>query len=84
MNKSNEEILSLKEAAEFLKITESCMYKKTSSKQIPHYIPGGKKIYFKKSELENWILSHKVDSISESDSEITNYLSRNSKNQMSC
>lgn len=84
MSKSNEEILSLKEAAEFLKLSESCMYKKTSSKQIPHYVPGGKKIYFKKSELENWILSHKVDSINESNSEFTNYLSRNSKTPISC
>lgn len=83
MNKSNEEIFSLKEAAEFLKLSLSSMYKKTSLKQIPHYVPGGKKIYFKKSELENWALSHKVGSISESESDIAHYLSRNSNNQIS-
>jgi excisionase family DNA binding protein len=83
MNKSNEEILSLKEAAEFLKLSVSCMYKKTSSKQIPHYVPGGKRVYFKKSDLENWILSHKVDSINEVDSDINDYLNRTAKIQIS-
>lgn len=73
------EILSLKEASEFLKLSMSCVYKLTSQKQIPHYIPGGKRIYFKKSDLENWVFSNRINSDAEMSCEFENYLSRKSK-----
>ena len=69
-----EEILSLSEAAEFLKVSKSCVYKLTSAKKIPHFVPGGKKIYFKKSDLEDWILNSRVTPISEFENDTINYL----------
>lgn len=56
------EILSLREACIYLCISQSHMYKLTSSRKIPHYSPTGKLIYFKKSELEEWVLKHKRQS----------------------
>lgn len=79
-----EEILSLKEAAVFLKISKSCLYKKTSTKQIPHFVPGGKNIYFKKSDLEDWIFNEKVTPVSEIELETENYLNRMNKKWKSC
>ncbi len=76
MNNHNDEILSLSEAAEFLKISKSCLYKKSSQKQIPHYIPGGKKIYFKKSDLEDWLLKNRITPVAEIESKTESYLSR--------
>lgn len=74
MFKNYEEIISLSEAAKFLNVSKSCIYKITSQKQIPHYVPGGKKIYFRKEDLENWILKSKVDSVMETESITENFL----------
>jgi len=82
-NKVNEEILSLSDAAEFLKASKSFLYKMTSQKQIPHYIPSGKKIYFKKSDLESWILKNRVTPVSEIESDTQSYLSRKAKAEKS-
>jgi excisionase family DNA binding protein len=80
MNKQNEEILSLSEATDFLKIKKSCLYKKTSQKQVPYYKPPGcKQIYFRKSELEEWLLSNKIKTVAELETNADNYLSKTPK-----
>lgn len=56
-----EEFLSLKEAAAFLKICKSTLYKKTSLREIPFLKPGGKLILFKKEDLEMYITSKRVE-----------------------
>lgn len=50
-----EPYIGSKEAAEILRITENYLYNLTSTKKIPYYKPFGKKLYFKKSELQNFI-----------------------------
>jgi excisionase family DNA binding protein len=77
MKNNKDEILSLSEAAEFLKVSKSCIYKLTSAKKIPHFVPGGKRIYFKKSDLENWILQNRITPVAEIESKTESYLSRN-------
>jgi excisionase family DNA binding protein len=57
-------VLNLDEAATFLGISKSHLYKLTSTGGIPCYSPGGKKLYFNRSELEKWAL--------ESDEGLTN------------
>lgn len=51
--------LTLQEAAEFLGISKSYLYKLTSQRRISFYRPATKLIYFKRIELENWILKNK-------------------------
>ena len=77
----SKEILTLEEAAEYVQLSKSCLYKMTSSKEIPYYVPGGKKIYFRRIELDNWILNSKVNSVNESDLEVENYLGRTKKSR---
>jgi excisionase family DNA binding protein len=77
----SKEILSLEEAAEYLQLSKSCLYKMTSSKEIPYYVPGGKRIYFRRIELENWILNSKVNSVNEFDCDLENYLGRTQKSK---
>ncbi len=80
MKTKDEEIQSLKEAAEFLKVSKSCLYKKTSQKQVPYYKPPGcKQIYFRKSELEDWLLSNKIKTVAELETNTDNYLSKTPK-----
>lgn len=53
------DVLSLKEASEYLSITEGYMYKHTMNNSIKCFRPNGKKIYFKRSDLDNWMLTNK-------------------------
>lgn len=74
------EILTIEEASEFLGLSVSRLYKMTSNKEIPHYKPGGKKIYLNRNEIEGWILNSRVASIYEFDEKLDSYLSRTDKN----
>ena len=58
------EFLNLKEAASFLNLASQTIYGLTSKRGIP-FLKRGKKLYFKKSELENWINEGKHQSIDE-------------------
>jgi excisionase family DNA binding protein len=57
---SKQDFLNVKEAAEFLDYSKSYLYKLTQLKIIPHYKPNGKKLYFKRSDLGNWITRNKI------------------------
>ena len=78
-NIQQKEILTLKEISEYLQLSKSCLYKMTSKKEIPFYSPGGKKIYFHKKEIDDWVFNSRVIPISEIDEEVENYISRTSK-----
>lgn len=57
---TNKEILSLDEASLFLNASKSQLYKLTRTLAIPHYKPGGKAIYFYKSEILEWVKEHPI------------------------
>ena len=65
--KSQKSVLTLKEAAEFMGLSQSYLYKLTSKCKLPFYKPSGKMIYFNKEELENWLLRNKSNSENEID-----------------
>jgi len=50
-----DKMMSLKEVAIFLNRAQQTVYGFTSKQQIP-FIKKGKKLYFRKSELEKWIM----------------------------
>ncbi len=62
---ANKKPLTFDEAREFLNVSKSTLYKMTFSKKIPHSKPGGKRIYFKKSDLVEWMLKDPVRSHTE-------------------
>jgi excisionase family DNA binding protein len=47
--------LTLKEAAEFLDFSRSYLYRLTSQGRVPCYKPEGKRVYFDRAELVNWL-----------------------------
>jgi len=63
------EVLTLEEAAQFLGVTKSSLYKMTHFQTIPYYKPSGKLVYFEKSELLSWLRKNKVLSKDEIDEE---------------
>lgn len=62
------EFLTTKEAAAYLGMALSYLYKLTAKKSIPFYTPTGKKIYFKKSELDEWMNRGRVATNEENES----------------
>lgn len=59
------EVLTSDEAAKYMGISRSYLYKLTMRKEIPHYKPMGKVVYFNRSELEQWLQSNRVSTTSE-------------------
>lgn len=53
---SSKDILTLQEAAIYMGISLSQIYKLTSTQSIPHYKPRGKMCYFERKELDAWLL----------------------------
>lgn len=70
------EFLTLDEATSYLSQSKSSLYKLTSKKEIPYYVPGGKLIYFRRIELDDWIISSRVSTVNDIESSIDNYLSQ--------
>ena len=54
------EVLTCEEAARYLGMSKSYLYKLTMRQQIPHYKPLGKMCYFNRVELEQWLQSNRV------------------------
>ncbi|HAH24350.1 MAG TPA: DNA-binding protein [Prolixibacteraceae bacterium] len=59
------EVLTSREAAIYLGLSLSYLYELVSKKTIPAYKPNGGKLYFKRKELYNWMLSKRKASNSE-------------------
>ena len=48
---SGKEVLTLQEAAQYMGIARSSLYKMTSNQTIPFYRPNGKLIFFEKDDI---------------------------------
>ena len=53
------DFLTLNDAAVYIGISKSYLYKLTSTRKIPFYRPETKLIFFKRSELDAWILNNR-------------------------
>lgn len=72
-NMLKKEVLNFGEAAIYLELSHSHLYKLTSSATIAHYKPNGKKIYFKREELDAWLLSSRTSTTEEVLQEAENF-----------
>ena len=59
------EVLTSDEAARYMGISKSYLYKLTMLKKVPHYKPSGKMCYFNRQELEQWLQTNRVSTESE-------------------
>ena len=66
--------LTLVEAAKFLDLSRSHLYKLTSERKIPHFKPNGKKIYFDESELVQWLKRKPARIREETEEEAASYI----------
>ncbi|WP_435415108.1 helix-turn-helix domain-containing protein [Polaribacter aestuariivivens] len=68
------QVLNFNEACKYLELSQSHLYKLTSTCNIPHYKPNGKKIYFNRTELDQWLLRNKSESQDEIEQLAANFL----------
>lgn len=75
----HKEMLTLGEASAYLNLSRSFMYRLTSQRRIPHYCPNGKKLFFKRQELDQWLQRNRKGSREEMESESSKYLLKNGR-----
>ncbi len=75
-NNQKAEVLSADQAAEFLHIAKQTLYSMTSRRKIPFY-KNGKKILFRRGDLEEWLNSGKHEQISKIEKDARNYVRQN-------
>ena len=61
----NKNILTVDEVISYTGFSQKQIYKLTSTRAIPHYKPSGRKLFFKKDELDEWITQGRVKPLSE-------------------
>ena len=72
------ETMDLKTVAKYLGMSHSAIYKYTSLREIPH-IKVGKKLYFRKKEVDEWMGTKKVSTIKEIEDLAIDYMSKRYK-----
>lgn len=68
-SKEEDKIFGIQEAAQFLQLAPQTIYGMTSKREIP-FLKKGKKLYFKKSELEKWLTEGRKKTRKELEKEI--------------
>jgi len=73
-NTLDKDILSMKEASLFLGLSTSQIYKLTSQRLIKFYKPSGKVIFFRKEDLNIYILSKPITPRHETEEAVADFL----------
>lgn len=76
INFTTKEVLTAQETARYMGVSMSYLYKLTMRKQIPHYKPMGKVCYFKRNEVEDWLLSNRISTEQEINNKALSYCRR--------
>ena len=67
-------LLTTTEAAKYLGLKPSYLYKLMMRRAIPYYKPIGKLCFFSKADLDTWLTNIRVRSQAEIDSDAAQYL----------
>lgn len=73
-----EQLLTIKEASDFLKLSVSTLYSKVSKNELP-YMKQGKRLYFSSMELMEYIKQGRKKTNAEIEAEVEVYLSNSKK-----
>ena len=76
---SQKNVLTVEEAARYMGISKSDLYKKTSNRTIPHFKPRQKMIYFDRVQLENYLKQNPVQTTDELEAKASTYTLLNKK-----
>lgn len=74
-------VLNFNEACKYIDVSPSHLYKLTSAKQIPHFCPQGKKLYFRRDELDDWLLRNRQATTEELEQQAPEFIKRSKKDK---
>ena len=57
---NDKNILTVEGLMDYTGFSRKQIYKLTSTRRIPHYKPSGRKLFFKKDEIDKWITQGRV------------------------
>ena len=72
-------VLNFNEACKYLDVSPSHLYKLTSTKHIPHFCPQGKKLYFRREELDTWLQRNRQTTAEEEEASASDLLIRSKR-----
>lgn len=72
----HKEFLTTREAASYLNMSVSYLYKLTMDREIPHSKPLGKVCYFERADLDNWLRKNRVATKEEIQQQANDYCAR--------
>lgn len=81
-NLVRKDVLNFNECCDYLELSQSHLYKLTSTGAIPHYKPNGKKIYFRRAELDEWLLRNRTTTQDEIESKAADYLIKKGRKKL--
>ena len=68
--------MDVKDLSVYLKLSISAIYKLTSTSEIPHY-KSGKRLYFKKEDIDEWIFSNRIKTRDDIEKGAMEYIRKN-------
>lgn len=71
-------LMNAKELAEYLSLSIATIYGMTHKRVVPFY-KQGKRLHFKRDEIDNWINEGRTKSIDEIEKEATDYIIKNQR-----
>ena len=71
---NTKQVLNVEEASEYTGLSTSTLYKLTSSRRIPHSKPSGKKVFFSREALDEWMLKNPVSCLESLDQKASNIM----------
>ena len=70
------QIMNISEIAVYINVAKSTIYGMTHRNTIPHY-KNGKKLYFKKSDIDEWIFSKSIKTKDDIENEAMEHIRKN-------
>lgn len=64
-SENTKEILNVEEASRYLSLSKSYLYKLAERKELPFFCPAGKKYYFRREDLYQYLTRFRTSSQSE-------------------
>jgi len=74
-------VLEIEDVATLTGLSTSYIYRLTSTRQIPHYKPNGKTIYFDREEIEQWMKRNRVNTQEEAEQAAALHILSNPRNR---
>ena len=69
-------VMDIEEFCSYSGTSRRYAYRLTSENRVPHYKPNGKKIFFKREEVDQWLTQGRVSTADEIDEQATSHVIR--------